>query len=486
MADQEEGNKQDPRPSRSLWDRYVAARRWLWSSWTDEAVMIYRRSAQGKDRARVVWVEFLLFVREILREFYMVQGSARAASLAYTTLLSLVPLFVAMSQVLRSYFSRIFPDIRSQVDTFLNIIVPYQSATFASHLNRFAENAEQASTMGAIVFLLISFRLFMAVEGAINEIWKVQSVRGYRQKLRAFTMLLFWGPVLIGLSFTTSASLERNPYLQTILQSDLLIRFVPSVVMFIAFTMLFWLVPSTKVGIRSAVVGAIVTTVLFELVRWGFGIYAEHLFNGNLNVIYGTLGLVVIFLIALDVMWMVILIGVEVSYVHQNLPGILRASEEQLHDDPRFDVYFALRSLIEISRLFALREDAPSSYRLAKEFGATDRQMLSVLRRLEDAKLVKEIGGDWTGFTPGCDPDKITIDEVVRVMEGGVRDIPRFDESDAAQRVIHSVFVTLRDCTAEALGRLSVGYLVREMEGVAGVQRIGDPLRVVAPRESDR
>ena len=60
------------------------------------------------------------------------------------------------------------------------------------------------------LFLLIAFRLFLAVEGAINQIWKVRSARGYRQKIIAFTMLFFWGPVLMGLSFTTTSMLERN------------------------------------------------------------------------------------------------------------------------------------------------------------------------------------------------------------------------------------------------------------------------------------
>jgi YihY family inner membrane protein len=469
-----------PKPPRSLYDRYMAARNWIWSSWTDEAVLIYRRSARGGKRAHVLWVESLLFLREILREFYIVQGTNRAASLAYTTLLSLIPLIVALSQILRSYFSTVFPDFRSQIDTFLNIILPYQSSQVAGHINRFVENATEASTFGAIIFLVISFRLFMAVEATINDIWKVQSARGYRQKIRAFTMLLFWGPLLIGLSFTTSASLERNEYLNAIFQNAFIIRLVPAIVMFIAFTMLFWLVPSTRVWFKSAVIGALVTTVLFELVRWGFGIYAEHLFKGNLNVIYGALGLAVLFLIALDLMWVVILIGVEVSYVHQNLPGILRASEEQLEEDARYDLYFALRALIEVSRLFTNREDAPSSYRLAEEFGATDRQMLSVLRRLEDAKLIKEIGGDWTGFAPGCDPDQISVDEVVKVMEGGYRDIPQFDDRRPEMKLLADLFTTLQRCTSEALGRLSIGYLVRQLEGTAGTQRIGDPLRAVS------
>src|SRR5205085_6212227 len=143
----------------------------------------------------------------------------------------------------------------------------------------------------------------------------------------------------------------------------------------------------------SAAAGAIVTTSLFSLVRFAFGIYADHLMNGRFNLIYGTIGLAVIFLIAVEVMWVVILLGVEISYVYQNLYGLLRATEQHIEDEPRFDLYFALRALIEIARRFEKREEPPSSYRLAEEFSATDAQMLRVLRRMEASKPVNVVGG---------------------------------------------------------------------------------------------
>lgn len=448
-------------------NRWQRTRRSFWSLLTDEAVLIYRRSAVGKDRARILLVESFLFVREVIRDFLTVHGTARASALAYATLLSLVPLLVAFSQILRSYFAKIFPDFQSQIDTLLNVVLPYQSAQISYHLNRFAENAEAASALGAVAFLLISFRLFMAVEGSVNAIWKVPSSRGYRQKIRAFTMLIFWGPILIGLSFTTSASLQRNPYL-TILFSDTMLMFVPVIVLFIAFTMLFWLVPSTKVQLKAAMLGAVVTTVLFQLVRYGFGTYLQTLFAGRLNVIYGTLGLVILFLIALEVMWVVILLGVQISYVYQNLQGVLRASEQQLEENPRFDLYFAIRALTEIARRFERREEAPSSYRLAEDLGATDKQMLRILRKLEGARLVQEIGGDWTGFTPGCDPDRITIDEVVVCLEGGGREIPEPESLDPAKAAVAEIFETMRACTHDAMHLRTIEQIVR---GINGLER---------------
>ncbi|HEX9458968.1 MAG TPA: YhjD/YihY/BrkB family envelope integrity protein, partial [Thermoanaerobaculia bacterium] len=411
------------------------ARTIIWSWLTDPAVLLYRREAHGRKRARVTTVEFFLFVREVAREFYDIEGTSRAASLAYTTLLSLIPLLAAFTQVLQHYFRNLFPNSQAEIDAILNNLIPYQSPKISYYISQFLESAQTASTFGVIIFIVIAFRLFLAVESTVNQIWKVRSARGYRPKIMAFTMLFFWGPVLMGISFTTTNTLEKNRYLQVLFKHDIIFRIAPIVVLFIAFTMLFWLVPSTRVRFSSAAVGALVTTSLFSLVRFGFGIYADFLFHGRFNVIYGTLGLAIIFLIAIQILWVVILLGVEISYVYQNLYGILRATEQQVQDEPRFDAFFALRALIEIARRFDRREEAPSSYRLAEQFGTTDAQMLRVLRKLEDAQLVKEVGGDWAGFVPGCDPNQITIEEVVAKVEGLRRDVPEI-HMDGQERAV--------------------------------------------------
>jgi membrane protein len=455
----------ESQPRASFKSSLILARKTVWSWLTDPAVLLYRREAHGRKRARVTTVEFFLFVREVVREFYDIEGTWRASSLAYTTLLSLIPLLVAFTQVLQHYFSNLFPNPQAQIDAILNNVMPYLSPKISYYIAQFAENAQTASAFGVIVFFIIAFRLFLAVESTVNQIWKVRSVRGYRQKIIAFTMLFFWGPVLMGISFTTTNTLEKNRYLQVLFKHDIIFRIAPIVVLFIAFTMLFWLVPSTRVRFRSAAVGALVTTSLFSLVRFGFGIYADYLFHGRFNVIYGALGLAVIFLIAIQTLWVVILLGVEICYVYQNLYGILRATEQQVHDEPRFDAYFALRALIELSRRFDRREEAPTSDRLAEQFGTTDAHMLRVLRKLEDAQLVKETGGDWPGFVPGCDPFRITVEEVVAQVEGVCRDVPESQINDYERPVIGDLFARLGTCMNNALDHLTIGQLVRQLYG---------------------
>lgn len=457
----------------SLRGRFVRWRGVVWSWLTDPAVLLYRREAHGRARARVMTVEFFLFGREVAREFYDIEGTARAAALAYTTLLSLIPLLVAFTQVLQHYFSSIFPNLQSQIDTILNNVIPYQSPVISYHLAKFAESAQAASTFGIIIFIVIAFRLFLAVEATVNQIWKVRSVRGYRQKIMAFTMLFFWGPVLMGVSFTSTNVLEKNRYLRVLFKQDIIFRVVPVAVMFVAFAMLFWLVPSTVVKLKAAMIGSAITTALFTAVRYGFGLYARHLFTGRFNLIYGTVGLALIFLIAIEVMWVVILLGVEISYVYQNLYGLLRATEQRIEDEPRFDLYFALRALVEIAYRFEKREEAPSSYRLAEQFCTTDSQMRRILDRLEEMKLLKEIPGEWPAFVPACDPDRISVEEIILGFEGWHRSVPGLEEGEE-HRAVGALFERVAVCTRDALGPMSIGQVVRRLYGERAPSRTED------------
>jgi membrane protein len=151
----------------------------------------------------------------------------------------------------------------------------------------------------------------------------------------------------------------------------------------------------------------------------------------------------------------------------------LRATEQQVEDQPQFDLYFALRALIEITRRFDRREEAPSTYRLAEQFGTTDAQMLRILRKLEDSKLVTATGGEWIGFVPACDPDRVSVEEVVTIMEGVQRLVPEIGPQDAERTVIGDLFRRLNACTAVALEEMSVGRLVRELYSPRPVRQDG-------------
>ena len=408
----------------------------------------------------------VLFVREVGRGFLRTGATGRAAALAYTTLLSLIPLTVALWSVGRVFFSREFPDLRAHLDTVLNVVVPYQSAQITSQLIRATENASALPTIGTVIFILIAFKLFGTVETIVNMSWRIEKARTVRQKFRAFTMLFFWGPLLIGLSFTATSQFERSPMLGPFFQHPLIAWAMPIVVFFLAFTMLFWLVPATRVRIRSAAIGAAVTTVALEFVRFALALYVAWLYRGTFDLIYGTIGLIVIFLIALELMWLVILLGVEVSYVHQNLDEIARAAVIGSAEAPSFDLYFGLLAIVEICLAHKRREPALRTAELARLVSAPREQIMGLLERLERGKFVMRAGGEGEQWIPACDPDSVTLYELVQALEeGGRRRVPLAlpRPECSGDRAVASLLASLEAGLAAAPGGRTLGQLVDDV-----------------------
>src|SRR5881392_2862256 len=97
----EETSERPPSWRQRLTANVFSARTIVWSWLTDPAVLVYRRHGFGQKKARALIVEFFLFIREVVREFWSIEATSRAASLAYTTLLSLIPLLVAFTYTLK-------------------------------------------------------------------------------------------------------------------------------------------------------------------------------------------------------------------------------------------------------------------------------------------------------------------------------------------------------------------------------------------------
>lgn len=410
----------------------------------------------------------MLFVREVSRGILRTGVTGRAAALAYTTLLSLIPLMVALWSVGRVFFAREFPDLGAHLSTALNTVVPYQSAQISAQLIRATENASALPTIGTVIFILIAFKLFGTVETIVNMSWRIEKARTVRQKLRAFTMLFFWGPLLIGLSFAATSMFERSPKLGPFFQHPFVQWAIPLVVFFLAFTMLFWLVPATRVRIRSAAIGAAVTTVALEFVRFVFAIYAEWLYRGSFDLVYGTIGLVVMFLISLELMWLVILLGVEVSYVHQNLAEIAQGAEIGPAGAPSFDLYFGMLALVEICLAHKRREPAPRTAELAMRLSAPREQIVELLERLERNRFVARSGGDDESWIPACDPDAVALRELVEALEeGGRRRVPRAvpRRECPGDHAVAALLASLDDGLVAASGDRTLGQLVDEVKG---------------------
>ena len=260
----------------------------------------------------------LRFSGKLLQAQHRDQLLLRAAALAYTSLLSFVPLLtVALVTV-----SRVQPERAELVVRAIATVLPFSPARVQATLTSLAERTASLGWLAIVVSVLVTFQAFYQIEEVINVVWGVPQRRRWQWRLASFAAVLMWGPLLITALFSFLYWLSSNPWYVHVVAFT---RPLPALFALIALTLLYRWVPHTRVPWRAALVGGIVATVALLMVHLGFQTYLD--IASGLNVIYGSLTIVLFFLISLLVFWFAILLGAEASWVVGHVPAALPAQD---------------------------------------------------------------------------------------------------------------------------------------------------------------
>jgi membrane protein len=242
-------------------------------------------------------------------------GLARAAgSLAFTTLLGLVPLAtVALTFVAR------FPAFQRWLDALESYLLIYMlpesaNAVVHTHIREFTEKA--ASLTGiSIAFIVITATLLIATaEREINAIWGIARARPLARRLVLYALGTTVGPVLVGASISASTwliteSLAAVPLHRTF--AELVVRPLPFTFSMLAMTLFYALVPARHVPWRYAFIGGILAAIAFEGAKQAFAFYLTYV--RTYELVYGALAALPVFLIWVYVCWLIVLTGAAIT-----------------------------------------------------------------------------------------------------------------------------------------------------------------------------
>ena len=338
----------------------------------------------------------------------------RSSALAFSTLLSIVPLLAVISTFVAQGF-------RESDGRFIDLLVellPYREEAIESAIHSFVSQAESLSNLGLLGFLLASLWAFFEVESAFHRIWRVEGRRPPGRRLISFSMLLFWGPLLIGGSYSGLLWLQQHPRLATFARSSLLLHLVPVATTFIGLTMLFWLIPTRRVEIRHAAAGSLVATLGLELLKFGFSIYVEH-FTAASRVVYGGFVFALLFVISLQLAWWILLMGCEVAACLA-LPV---EAEEQPQAGFRPDPWAAVLVLQRLGERFGTRDPGLDDLEAAASFGLDGERLRRLLRPLIERGVVEPPTTPSGGYRLALRPDRLRLDHLLEPYEPGVVDI---------------------------------------------------------------
>lgn len=245
-------------------------------------------------------MKFFRFIGKLFFRFYYDNNClSRAASLAYTSLLSLVPLAAVSLFVFTLFPSYKHLAIRIQDFIFSNFI-PASGKIIQNYLQTFVGHTTNLSIIGSLFLIVTAVLMIFNMEVSFNAIWNVQRARKKIYGFLLYWTMLFISPILL------SVILILMPYLH------LISAFLPAIASIIIFSFLYITLPNCHVPISSGVISGCITAGLFELAKRGFVLYLH--FFPTYNLYYGALAIIPIFLTWLYIVWLIILFGAELSY----------------------------------------------------------------------------------------------------------------------------------------------------------------------------
>lgn len=412
------------------------------------------RFAPWTKRAKRLWE----FVQAVANQVVEDKLLIRASGLAYTTLLAMVPLTAVVFALFTAFEA--FDDVKQRVQgLLLGLLLPSGQEQVTEYLDTFVENARDLSFVGFVVLMATALLLLDNVEWNFNEMWHVEQRRGVISRLTAYTSVLVFGTVLIGLSLIVSAriraALPEAPDLGLGVFPRLGSWLFPLASSFLAFLLLFLIVPATRVRVRSAAVGAAFTAVTWEL--------GKHLFAASLgqsvrySTLYGSLAAIPIFLIWLYVTWVLVLTGLEVAYTDQFHSALVR--RRRLEVVPvRERLSLGVAMMAEIARRLETGGTPATEPELAERLGRDSDLVREVADRLQGSGLIRRLGAESeeTSYVPARSIDRISMVEVVRSVWGGSEP----GEGDELVTAIDELVGDFESGGLEALGSLTLRELV--------------------------
>ncbi|KQU89013.1 transposase [Variovorax sp. Root318D1] len=233
-----------------------------------------------------------------------------AGSLAFTTLLSIVPLLAASFALFTRF--PVFTRFKDALQEFLlNRLLPADIArTVLKYLNQFVGNASGLTWVGSLFLLGTAIAMLLTVENALNQMWKVRKNRPFFKRVGLYLLMLAVGPPVLGLSlWATSYLLGISLGLIGALPRSLafVLDLGPLLLGVAVLTSMFYLVPNTKVRLRDAFAGGLIASVAFELGKRGFTNYLVKV--PTYKALYGAFAALPMFLLWVYFSWLVTLVA---------------------------------------------------------------------------------------------------------------------------------------------------------------------------------
>jgi membrane protein len=388
-------------------------------------VDIWQISHQGLTPVRSFFYKEIKIVLVTFRGFNENKVSLQASALTYYTMMSIVPLVamifgIAKGFGLEALLQKELTNKFTGQQEVLNWII-----SFAGSMLERTKGGIIAGVGIALLFWSV-MNVLGNIESAFNNIWQVKKGRTLFRKFSDYLAIMIIAPIFIIAS--SSATVYITTQIVHIAQSiqflgffspviRVFINLIPYVLIWIVFSIIYILMPNTKVKVGPAVVSGILAGTIFQITQW---IYVKFQISvSSYNAIYGSFAALPLFMIWLQTAWLIVLFGAELSYASQNFKKYEYESEAA-SISPRYRNTLSLLIASFVIKKFANSEPAPSIDEISGQLQMPSRIVRTISNNLVDACVISQVYRSDSldvHYQPATDIHLLTIKSVLDKIE---------------------------------------------------------------------
>ncbi len=399
---------------------------------------IWRTSLDEFSKTRSMLIRILRILVLSFRGFIEDKVQLRASALTYFSMLSIVPVVAMVFGIAKGFglekaLERQLTESLSGQEEVLNWVIQ-----FANNMLINAKGGWIAG-FGLVVLFWAVIKVLGNIEESFNGIWQIQKGRGLARKFTDYLSFLLIAPILMILS--SSASVYISTQVSHLTESSSLInligpflfglvKLIPYVIVWLLFTFLYVMMPNTKVKFTSAVIAGIVAGTIFQVLQWFYIFFQVGV--SKYNAIYGGFAALPLFLIWMNLSWIIVLFGAEISFSIQNVKKYEFESESK-------NISIVHRRLVSllisnvIIKNFEVGNKPLSAPQISTTLKIPIRIIREILYLLVESEVITEILSEKTkerSYQPAIDINKITIDFVINRIENYGTSQINVDQSD--------------------------------------------------------
>lgn len=388
--------------------REKLGRLWAPDTWTAEL-----SSMSGLHR---LMVRLVRVGQLVIRGFREDDLPVHAASLTFSTLVSLVPLLTIGFAVLKGFGGG------EEASARLSEAIATMPVQFRDFVQQMVDivlraNFKTLGWVGVAVLFVTVVQVLGSIEASFNRVWGVTSPRTLWRKFTNYVSITVVVPVLVMTAFALSASLKHQ-VVSTHLQEwawayRTLLSLTPLATVWLAFFFLFVFMPNTHVSRRAAASSALISGLLW--LAWQKIYISMQVSLSRYDAIYGTFASIPIFLLWLSVCWMIILLGSEIAFAlqHHVTYHLERAAGQA---SVKAKVSLALAAVLDAARALSGGRAVLNVSDYAKEHGVPIRLLNDIVGLLERGGLMAELADHPGAYVLLRSPEHIRVREVVDLL----------------------------------------------------------------------